>query len=65
MRFTVKDCGTMSLQDGAYVNIPPLLGRLIRLIRLDLRWRGRLHSYMLMDGWDGMGWDLMDGYHWS
>ena len=47
----------MSPQDGAYVNIPPLLGRLIRLIRLDLRWRGRLHSYMLMDGWDGMGWD--------
>ena len=39
-----------------------VIGRLIRLIRLDLQWRGRLHSYMWMDnGWDGMdGWD---GYH--
>ena len=29
---------------------------LIRLIRLDLKWRGRLQSYM----W--MGWDWMDGW---
>ena len=32
--------------------------RLIRFIRLDLQWRGRLHSYMWMDGM-GLGW--MDG----
>ena len=25
-----------------------------RLIRLDLQWSGRLHSYMWM-GWDGIG----------
>ena len=30
-----------------------VIGRLIRLIRLDLQWRGRLHSYM----WMGWGWD--------
>ena len=36
----------------------------MRLIRLNLQWRGRLHSYMWLDGmglgwmgWDGMGWD--------
>ena len=34
---------------------------MIRLIRLDLQWRGRLHSFMWMDGWVGWGW--MDGYH--
>ena len=28
--------------------------RLIRLIRLDLQWRGRLHSYMWMDGLYGI-----------
>ena len=27
--------------------------RLIRLIKLDFQWRGRLHSYMWMDG---IGW---------
>ena len=40
--------------------------RLIRMIRLDLQWRGRLYSYMWMDGmglgWmDGMGLGWMDG----
>ena len=34
------------------------LSRLIRLIRLDLQWRGRLQSYMWMDG---MGLGRMDG----
>ena len=34
------------------------LTRLIRLIRLDLKWRARLHSYMWMDGM-GLGW--LDG----
>ena len=33
---------------------------LIRWIRLGLQWRGRLHSYMWMDGLDGMG---GIGYH--
>ena len=35
--------------------------RLSGSIRLDLQWRGRLHSFMWMDGWVGWGW--MDGYH--
>ena len=30
--------------------------RLIKLIRLDLQWRGRLHSYMWMDGMGLDGW---------
>ena len=34
------------------------LMRLIRMVKLDLQWRGRLHSYMWMDGM-GLGW--MDG----
>ena len=33
-----------------------VIGRLIRLIRLDLQWRGRLHSYMWMDGMGLDGW---------
>ena len=28
-----------------------VIGRLIRLIKLDFQQRGRLHSYMWMDGW--------------
>ena len=36
----------------------------MRLIRLDLQWRGRLRSYMWMDGmgWDGIG---LDGMGWD
>ena len=30
----------------------------VRLIRLDLQWKGRLHSFMWM-GWDGKGWSSL------